>query len=187
MTGMQGDDPHYYRAISTPKHFAVHSGPEPTRHLADVDVSKHDLEDTYLPAFRAAVVEGHAGSVMCAYNARQRRAGLRQPVPAAAHAARRVAVQGYVVSDCGAVARHLARAIIIARRQPKASAISLMRGMDNECLTFGDVTGDDDYRPLYRGDAQGYLPQTGGRHRADATVHGAHAAGHVRSASDGPL
>ncbi len=69
VTGMQGDDPHYYRAISTPKHFAVHSGPEPTRHFADVDVSKHDQLDTYTPAFRAAVVEGHAGSVMCAYNA----------------------------------------------------------------------------------------------------------------------
>ena len=67
--GMQGDDPRYYRTISTPKHFAVHSGPEPTRHFADVDVSKHDQLDTYLPAFRAAVVEGHAGSVMCAYNA----------------------------------------------------------------------------------------------------------------------
>lgn len=62
-------DPHYYRVISTPKHYAVHSGPEPTRHFTDVDVSKHDEEDTYLPAFRAAVVEGHAGSVMCAYNA----------------------------------------------------------------------------------------------------------------------
>src|SRR5579863_8155617 len=69
VTGMQGDDPHYYRVISTPKHYAVHSGPEPTRHFTDVDVSKHDEEDTYLPAFRAAVVEGKAASVMCAYNA----------------------------------------------------------------------------------------------------------------------
>src|SRR5206468_4026847 len=47
VTGMQGNDQHYYRAISTPKHYAVHSGPEPTRHFADVDVSKHDMEDTY--------------------------------------------------------------------------------------------------------------------------------------------
>jgi hypothetical protein len=69
VTGLQGDDARYYRAISTPKHFAVHSGPESTRHFTDVDVSKHDELDTYLPAFRAAVVEGHAGSVMCAYNA----------------------------------------------------------------------------------------------------------------------
>src|SRR5260370_9226196 len=69
VTGMQGDDPHYYRVISTPKHFAVHSGPEPTRHFTDVDVSKHDEEDTYPPAFRAAGMWGHSGTVMCAYNA----------------------------------------------------------------------------------------------------------------------
>src|SRR3981189_1233526 len=68
VTGLQGDNPRYYLAIATPKHFAVHSGPEPTRHFADVDVSKHDEVDTYEPAFRAAIVEGKAGSVMCAYN-----------------------------------------------------------------------------------------------------------------------
>src|SRR6185437_13396282 len=39
VTGLQGDNPKYYLAIATPKHFAVHSGPEPTRHFADVDVS----------------------------------------------------------------------------------------------------------------------------------------------------
>src|SRR5205807_8943037 len=63
-----GDDPKYFRVIATPKHFAVHSGPEPSRHTVDVAVSKHDMEDTYLPAFRAAVTEGKAESVMCAYN-----------------------------------------------------------------------------------------------------------------------
>ena len=68
VTGMQGDDPHYYRVISTPKHYAVHSGPEPLRHSIDVTTSKHDELDTYLPAFRAAVTEGKADSVMCAYN-----------------------------------------------------------------------------------------------------------------------
>ena len=69
VTGLQGDDPRYYLAIATPKHYDVHSGPEPTRHFADVDVSKHDEVDTYEPAFRAAIVEGKAGSIMCAYNA----------------------------------------------------------------------------------------------------------------------
>ena len=69
VTGLQGDDPHHLRVVATPKHFAVHSGPEPNRHRDDVRVSAHDLEDTYLPAFRATVMEGHAGSVMCAYNA----------------------------------------------------------------------------------------------------------------------
>ena len=56
--GMQGDDPRYARVIATPKHFAVHSGPESTRHSANVTISKHDELDTYLPAFRAAVGEG---------------------------------------------------------------------------------------------------------------------------------
>src|SRR5580700_5869927 len=68
VTGMQGDDPKYYRVIATPKHYDVHSGPEPTRHFADVDVSKHDEVDTYEPAFRAAITEGKADSIMCAYN-----------------------------------------------------------------------------------------------------------------------
>ena len=86
---MQGDDPKYYRVISTPKHFAVHSGPEPTRHFADVDVSRHDELDTYLPAFRAAVTEGNAGSVMCSYNSINGRAGMRERVHAGGSAARR--------------------------------------------------------------------------------------------------
>ena len=55
--GLQGNDPHYYRVIATPKHFAVHSGPEIGRHSFDVDPSLHDLWDTYLPAFRAAIVD----------------------------------------------------------------------------------------------------------------------------------
>ena len=94
VTGMQGDDPRYYLAIATPKHYAVHSGPEPTRHFADVDVSKHDEVDTYEPGFRAAIVEGKAGSVMCAYNAINGAAGMRQPVPAAGPVARQVGLPG---------------------------------------------------------------------------------------------
>ena len=158
VTGMQGTDPHYYRAISTPKHYAVHSGPEPTRHFADVDVSKHDMEDTYLPAFRAAVVEGHAGSVMCAYNA-------VNGEPACAnqfllkHTLRGAwRFGGYVVSDCGAV-HDIFEGHHYRPRQPQASAISLERGMDNECITFGDVTGDADYKPYIDAMRQGYLPQ----------------------------
>src|SRR6201996_1017163 len=67
--GLQGDDPYYLRAIATPKHYAVHSGPESTRHSANVDPSPHDLWDTYLPAFRATIVDAKAYSIMCAYNA----------------------------------------------------------------------------------------------------------------------
>jgi beta-glucosidase len=64
--GMQGDDPRYLKVISTPKHYAVHSGPEPERHVFDAKATEKDMRETYLPAFRAAIVEGKAYSVMCA-------------------------------------------------------------------------------------------------------------------------
>jgi len=158
VTGLQGSDPHYYRAISTPKHFAVHSGPEPTRHFADVDVSKHDMEDTYLPAFRAAVTEGHAGSVMCAYNAVN-----GEPACANQFLMQRTLrgawkFGGYVVSDCGAV-HDIFEGHRYRPSQPEASAVSLERGMDNECITFGDVAGKDDYQPYIDAVSEGHLPQ----------------------------
>ena len=74
--------PNTYRVISTPKHYAVHSGPEPSRHTIDMQVSKHDMEDTYLPAFRATVTEGKAGSVMCAYNRVNGQPACANTVPA---------------------------------------------------------------------------------------------------------
>ena len=157
VTGMQGSNPRYYRVIATPKHFDVHSGPEPTRHFADVDVSKHDLEDTYLPAFRAAIVEGHAGSVMCAYNAIN-----GQPACAnrflLQHTLRGAwGFQGYVVSDCGAV-EDIFSAHRFRATQAQASAISLERGMDNECFGFAPGKGGSDYRPFLEAVQQGYLP-----------------------------
>ena len=68
VTGMQGDDPHYLKVVATPKHYAVHSGPEPLRHTFDAKPSQYDLENTYLPAFKAAIMEGKADSIMCVYN-----------------------------------------------------------------------------------------------------------------------
>ena len=164
VTGMQGSDPRYYLAISTPKHFDVHSGPEPTRHFADVDVSKHDMEDTYLPAFRAAIVEGHAGSVMCAYNAIN-----GQPACAneflLQHTLRGAwQFQGYVVSDCDAV-RDIFNGHRFRPTQAQSSAISLERGMDNECADFpkfsqADAAGDSDYAPFIEAVQKGYLPES---------------------------
>jgi beta-glucosidase len=159
VTGMQGDDPHYYRVISTPKHYAVHSGPEPTRHFTDVDVSKHDEEDTYLPAFRAAVVEGKAGSVMCAYNAIN-----GEPACASQFLLQHTLrgawnFQGYVVSDCDAV-RNVFNGHHYRPTQPQASAISVIRGMDNECIDFAKVNDDHDYKPYIEAVQQGYLPES---------------------------
>jgi beta-glucosidase len=67
--GIQGDDPMYFKAIATPKHYAVHSGPEPLRHQFDAVVTDEDLYTTYLPQFEAAIREAHAHSVMSSYNA----------------------------------------------------------------------------------------------------------------------
>lgn len=160
VTGMQGTDPRYYRVISTPKHFAVHSGPEPTRHFADVDISKHDEEDTYFPAFRAAIVEGHAGSVMCAYNAINGEPACANPFLLQQTLRGAWQFQGYVVSDCGAV-RDIFAGHHYRPTQPEASAISLERGMDNECVDFTSKVDDDhDYRPYIEAVQQGYLSAT---------------------------
>jgi beta-glucosidase len=157
VTGMQGDDPKYYRVISTPKHFAVHSGPEPTRHMADVDVSKHDEMDTYLPAFRAAVTEGKAGSVMCAYNSIEGQPACANEFTLVDQLRNKWGFKGYVVSDCGAVI-DIFEGHHYRPTQAEASGISLTRGMDNECVDFTmKVTDNHDYKPYIDAIQQGYL------------------------------
>ena len=102
--GLQGPDPSHPRVIATPKHLAVHSGPEAGRDGFDVDPSPRDLEATYLPAFRMAVTEGKARSLMCAYNS-------IHGVPVCASSALMIdrlrrdwGFTGLTVSDCDAVA-----------------------------------------------------------------------------------
>jgi beta-glucosidase len=108
--GLQGDDPKYLKTVATPKHFAVHSGPEATRHEVDVPVSRHDMEDTYLPAFRTTVMDGNAESVMCAYNSINGEPACANKVLLTDHLRAAWNFQGYVVSDCAAIedisARH---------------------------------------------------------------------------------
>ncbi len=103
ITGLQGDDPKYFKTIATSKHFAVHSGPESTRHSVNINVSRHDLEDTYLPAFRATVIEGKAGSVMCAYNSIDGQPACANTGLLQEHLRQDWGFKGYVVSDCGAI------------------------------------------------------------------------------------
>jgi beta-glucosidase len=159
VTGMQGDDPKYYRVISTPKHFVVHSGPEPTRHFADVDVSKHDELDTYEPGFRAAIVEGKAGSVMCAYNAINGEPACANEFLLQDQLRGKWGFQGYVVSDCGAV-RDIFSGHHYRPTLPQAAAISVMRGMDNECFGASTNPDDYDYKPYLEAVQQGYLPES---------------------------
>ncbi|MBN2370450.1 MAG: glycoside hydrolase family 3 C-terminal domain-containing protein [Vicinamibacteria bacterium] len=132
VSGMQGDDPHYFRVISTPKHFAVHSGPEPLRHGFNVDVSPYDLEDTYLPAFRDAVSEARAQSVMCAYNAVGGIPACASSMLLRDHLRNDWRFDGYVVSDCAAVA-DIATGHKYAADFAHASADAVKAGTDLEC------------------------------------------------------
>nr|WP_229720956.1 glycoside hydrolase family 3 protein [Dyella nitratireducens] len=130
--GIQGDDPDHPRAIATPKHFVVHSGPEAGRHGFDVDVSPHDLEATYLPAFRAAVTEGHADSVMCAYNALHGTPVCADNDLLATRLRRDWGFKGFVVSDCDAV-DDMTKFHYFKPDNAQSSAASIQAGTDLDC------------------------------------------------------
>ncbi len=130
--GMQGPDPDHPKVIATSKHFAVHSGPESQRHTFNVDVSPRDLEETYLPAFRQTVTEGHVKSVMCAYNAINGHAACENTMLLGDHLRGAWGFKGSVVSDCGAIVdvtngHHNAPDIL------HAAALSIEAGTDLSC------------------------------------------------------
>ncbi|MFL6550004.1 MAG: glycoside hydrolase family 3 N-terminal domain-containing protein, partial [Povalibacter sp.] len=150
--GMQGADPSHPNVIASPKHFAVHSGPESTRHEANVYVSPHDLEDTYLPAFRAAIVDGQAGSIMCAYNRINGQPACASDLLLKQRLRDAWKFQGYVVSDCDAV-RDINTSHKYAPDPAAAAAAALKAGVDNECNTAtlfdaGDL--GERYREAYQ-------------------------------------
>ncbi|HXC53847.1 MAG TPA: glycoside hydrolase family 3 C-terminal domain-containing protein [Rhizomicrobium sp.] len=160
VTGLQGDDPRYWRAIATPKHFAVHSGPEPTRHTVDVAVSRHDEEDTYLPAFRAAIVEGHAASIMCAYNRVNGQPACASDFLLTDRLRGKWNYQGYVVSDCDAIA-DIQRGHHYTATYAEAAAVSLRHGVDNDCADFRVPTMDSsDYDRYVDAVKQGLVPES---------------------------
>jgi beta-glucosidase len=159
VTGLQGDDPKYYRVISTPKHYAVHSGPEPSRHSIDVQISKHDMEDTYLPAFRAAVTQGKAESVMCAYNRVNGQPACASDFLLVDTLRNAWKFNGYVVSDCDAVV-DIYDGHHYTKSQAEAAAVAMKHGMDNECADFFTITKDDhDYRPFIDAVHQGLMSE----------------------------
>ena len=99
--GLQGDDPKYLKVAACAKHYAVHSGPEKDRHHFNATVSKQDLYETYLPAFKD-LVDANVEIVMCAYNqvngepccgSNNLQKILRQDW----------GFKGHMVSDCGAI------------------------------------------------------------------------------------
>src|SRR5579863_10009658 len=132
VTGLQGNDPKYLKTVATPKHYAVHSGPESTRHTVDVIASRHDMEDTYFPAFRATVIHGKAESVMCAYNSLNGQPACANTFLLEDHLRKDWGFKGYVVSDCGAIA-DVFGGHHFAPTPEEGVAVSFKAGMDVIC------------------------------------------------------
>jgi beta-glucosidase len=130
--GLQGDDPKYFKAIATAKHFAIHSGSEYNRHWFNAVVSKQDMYDTYLPAFEALVKQGRVYSLMGAYNS-------VDGVPACANTYLLDTVlrgkwgfKGYVVSDCGAIT-DIYQGHKYVKTKAQAAVVAVNAGCDLTC------------------------------------------------------
>lgn len=96
---------------------------------------------------------------MCAYNAVNGHPACANEFTLVDQLRNKWGFQGYVVSDCSAVVDILTGHHYRAT-QPQSSAISVMRGMDNECITSGDdVKGDGDYHAYIDAMQQGFLPE----------------------------
>ncbi len=140
VNGLQGDDPKYLKAAACAKHFAVHSGPEPSRHADNFDPSAYDLWDTYLPAFKELVVNAKVAGVMCAYNAVNTQPCCANDLLMNDILRNQWKFTGYVTSDCWAVDDFFR--YHKTHKDATASAIdALIHGTDVEC-------GNSVYRTL---------------------------------------
>jgi beta-glucosidase len=156
--GLQGPDPDRPKVVATIKHLAVHSGPEADRHREDVHVRPRDLVETYLPAFHAAVTEGQVQSLMCAYNAVDGVPACASKMLLQDFLRRDWGFNGFVVSDCGAVADiYMASAHRYVATQEEAVAAALKAGTDVMC-EFGNE-GTADPRTTVKAVKQGLLTE----------------------------
>ncbi|WP_157136944.1 glycoside hydrolase family 3 C-terminal domain-containing protein [Sphingomonas sp. PAMC 26617] len=130
--GVQGTDANYLKAIATPKHFAVHSGPEQLRHQFNVDPSPRDLSETYLPAFRRAIVDGRAESLMCAYNAVDTKAACANTMLLKDTLRGAWGFKGFVTSDCGAI-DDITTGHHNSPTNPEGAALAVKAGTDTGC------------------------------------------------------
>ncbi|QHN03760.1 glycoside hydrolase family 3 protein [Granulicella sp. WH15] len=141
--GLQGEDPEHPRVIATPKHFAVHSGPESTRHSANIDPTPYDLWDTYLPAFRATIVDAKADSIMCAYNAVDGQPACASKLLLHDILRGEWGFKGFITSDCGAVDDFFEKkAHNYSADKATAAADGIKLGTDTNCGTTYLALGD---------------------------------------------
>jgi beta-glucosidase len=130
--GLQGDHPDYLKLVATPKHYAVHSGPESDRHYFDAQVGERDLRETYLPAFEACIKEGKAASIMGAYNRVNGEPCCASPTLLEQILRGEWAFDGYVVSDCEAI-RDIYEHHKVVGTAEEAAALAVSHGCELNC------------------------------------------------------
>jgi len=130
--GLQGDHPKYLKAAACAKHYAVHSGPEKDRHIFNAIVTKQELYDTYLPAFKKLVTEAKVESVMGAYNRTLDEVCCASQLLLEEILRGEWEFQGHVVSDCGALSDfHLNHKV--TKDAVETVALALKGGCDMGC------------------------------------------------------
>lgn len=149
--GLQGDDPDYYKTISTVKHFAVHSGPEPERHTFDAATNERNFRETYLPMFKTGILEGEAYSLMCAYNRVNGEAACASDTLLKEVLRDEWGFDGYIVSDCWAL-NDIYENHKLVETPAEAAAMALKAGTDLDC-------GTEVYPKLLEAVEEGYISE----------------------------
>ncbi|HEX9973115.1 MAG TPA: glycoside hydrolase family 3 N-terminal domain-containing protein, partial [bacterium] len=133
--GLQGpDDAKYRKLLACAKHYAVHSGPEWSRHTLNVNnLDPRDLWETYLPAFKALVQEAGVRQVMCAYQRLD-----DEPCCGNTRLLKRILRDEWgfkyvVVSDCGAITDFFTSHKVSSDAVHAASK-GVLAGTDVECV-----------------------------------------------------
>lgn len=129
--GMQGNHPKYLKTAACAKHYAVHSGPEAQRHSFNAIVNPQDLNETYLPAFKACVDAG-VEAVMCAYNRTNNEACCGSPTLLQTILRDNWGFKGHVVSDCGAI-RNFHKFHKLTTTPEESAALALKSGTNLNC------------------------------------------------------
>jgi len=135
---MQGDDSRYFKTITTAKHFAVHSGPEPDRHVFDAKPTRKDLWETYLPAFKMLTQEGNVYSFMCAYNRLYGKPCCSDAFLLNDILRNKWGFKGFVATDCGAV-YDFYMFHKTAKDSIEAVAQAIKAGADNQCYGYANA------------------------------------------------
>lgn len=130
--GMQGDDPRYLKTAACAKHYVVHSGPEKLRHEFNAKPPVKDFRETYLPAFKRLVQEGHVESVMCAYNRTYDEPCCGSPYLLQDILRNEWGFKGHIVSDCWALTDFNQFHKITATSEESA-AKAILAGVDLNC------------------------------------------------------